>query len=308
MSDGPALVVGVSSEPHAAAVGSSVEARNREVVFLDAVSLSETRWRWASDVLEIFHGDTWVRPERGWYRRLAPAGHYTGTRVGSRVAVEIGARLALLTALAEAPIWWLTDYWSIVRGENKLTQYRHARRGGIPVPETVVVSNRADIPPSLGELFVVKPLGVGDFVESDTAFAVHARLVDRNDEILSGIGEAPFLVQAHIVAREHLRLVTVRDRCWAARLDAAGLPLDWRESESAHSDWVGTYSGVVEDMALSLAKSLQLGYSSQDWIVDEDGQPWFVDANPAGQWLFLPSAQSTEITDALAHALAGEDR
>lgn len=45
---------------------------------------------------------------------------------------------------------------------------------------------------------------------------------------------------------------------------------------------------------------MNLGFSSQDWIVDRDGTAWFIDGNPAGQWLFLPPEVSTPATDAIA--------
>src|SRR6266508_1295283 len=138
MNEHPALIVGAGSEPHAEAVSNSLLQQDCSAFFLDAESLSRRRWRWTGDALEVYHYNSWVRPECGWFRRLAPAGHHAGAIVGSRTAAEIGARLAFLTALVEAPMRWLTDYWALVRAENKLAQYRHARLCHVPVPDTAV--------------------------------------------------------------------------------------------------------------------------------------------------------------------------
>jgi len=51
--------------------------------------------------------------------------------------------------------------------------------------------------------------------------------------------------------------------------------------------------------ALELARTLGVGYSSQDWVVARGGS-FFLDINPGGQWLFLPKPVSSEVTAAIA--------
>ena len=48
---------------------------------------------------------------------------------------------------------------------------------------------------------------------------------------------------------------------------------------------------------------MNLGYSSQDWIESDDMV--FVDLNPAGQWLFLPSAVADAVSATIASHLRG---
>jgi hypothetical protein len=48
-----------------------------------------------------------------------------------------------------------------------------------------------------------------------------------------------------------------------------------------------------------LAQSARVGYSSQDWIV-EGGEAYFIDLNPAGQWLFLPEPVASEVSGEIA--------
>src|SRR5919108_2675978 len=51
---------------------------------------------------------------------------------------------------------------------------------------------------------------------------------------LHDLAAAPFLLQERLKAEQHLRIVTVIDRAWVCELEAGGLPLDWRTTESAH--------------------------------------------------------------------------
>ena len=275
---------------------------------LDAATLSTTRWRRSIEGFDVAVKGSWQSPTRGWLRRLAPAGHHAGMALGSRPAVEATARLALIASLSDTDIEWMTDYWSTLRAENKLVQYRLALAAGVAVPSTSVVTDPADIDPKLGALVVMKPLGVGDFREDGEPFAVHARLVNRGDPVLAGMSVSPFIAQQRIMATRHLRVVTVGTRAWAAQLDARGLPLDWRQSATAHSSWKPASMPEVEVMAITVARALRTGYTSQDWIEDERGKCWFIDGNPGGQWLFLPDVVAGPVTDAIADWLERRDK
>src|SRR3546814_19780951 len=100
-----------------------------------------------------------MRPRRAWLRRLAPAGHHHGVRLGGQAAAEAAARLALIASLSESSISWLSDYWSVLRAENKMIQYAVAEHIGVPVPETVVATDVANLHRPLGNPIVVKPPG-----------------------------------------------------------------------------------------------------------------------------------------------------
>ncbi len=294
-----ALIIGDSSDPHVAAVH-AVAGGRAEVAVLNSEGLADLQWRWTTGGFEIDTDAGWRRCTRAWQRRLSPAGAHRGVELGTRRAAESSARLALIIALADSGIEWLSDHWSIVRAENKLVMHRVAQELGIRSPMTVVVGDPADIPEALGEKVAVKPLGVGDFVSNGLAHAVHTRIVERTDPDLGGLAVAPFIVQQPITARSHLRVVTVEQHAWTCCLDAGGLPVDWRAAPEAHHGWRQVQHDDAEADACGLGKALGLGYSSQDWIVDDSGRTWLVDVNPAGQWLFLPDPVASEVTDAIA--------
>ncbi len=54
---------------------------------------------------------------------------------------------------------------------------------------------------------------------------------------------------------------------------------------------------------MALVEHLHLGYSSQDWLLCDDGC-YVVDINPAGQWLFLPEPIGNSVADAIASWLS----
>lgn len=286
----------------------ALEVLSVEPVLLDTATLESTSFAFEDDVLRLEPKEGEAlriqlgAPTRGWIRRLAPPHWRRGVQAGTEQAAVRSAWTALLSAIASAAgVSWLTPLESLFLRENKLVQTAAATRLGIQAPKTVVVSDRSRIPTELGQEFVVKPLGSSTFSGADgVEQVVWSQGVSRDSAILDLLRAAPFILQARLEALRHLRVVTVSKQVWACELAAVeGLPLDWRRDESAHESFLPVSHPELERQALRLAASLDLGYSSQDWIETEDG-PFFIDLNPAGQWMFLPQETSTAITEAIA--------
>jgi hypothetical protein len=242
------------------------------------------------------------RGTRGWIRRLAEPDWRQRDAPGTYGAVVRSAWINLLVAIAHGlDVDWLTPLDALNLAENKAFQLLEAQRLGIRTPATAVVSARDRLPPELGDPVVVKPLGPGAYRDEDGAMrVVHAHLVERGSDVLEALGGAPFLVQDRLEVEQHLRIVTVGQRTWCCRLDATGLPLDWRREEAAHDAFEPSMEyGDTERDATLLAQALRAGFSSQDWVVAANAV-WFLDFNPGGQWLFLPAAVANEVTNAIA--------
>jgi hypothetical protein len=200
---------------------------------------------------------------------------------------------------------WLSELSSVFAAEDKLRQLKACRELGFPSPPTLLVTRRERIPPEFGDELIVKPFAAGHYrEESGDAKVVFATAMSRNDPRLDLLAGAPFLVQPRLTAIFHRRIVTVQDRAWVCELSADGLELDWRSTESAHSSFRSVEDSDAGATASRLARHLGVGYSSQDWLVDQTGEAHFLDLNPAGQWLFLPPAE--EITSAVADWLVDD--
>lgn len=305
----PVLIIGSREDEHVQAVLSHLGVR--EPFIVDASMLDVGTFS-LHDVEQIATGAGSGRRSlrlgdtHGWVRRLSSPGWRPGAVSGSQGSAERASFLALVVGVASHPkVRWLTPYPHLLAAENKLGQLAHARRLGIDVPRTAVVSDVLDVPAELGDPVVVKPLGPGHFVEADgEARVVWAQALHRHDPRLAALGGAPFLLQEQVTAHRHLRVVTCGQRAWSCELDAVGLPLDWRCSAPAHQGFEVAAEPNVEAQALALAHELGLGYSSQDWL-DTGARQLFIDLNPAGQWLFLPEPVRSHVSSAIAEHLCG---
>lgn len=306
------LVIGDAADPHVNAVLARLPRQG--TVIIDAATLPSALHRLSpvDSILIDVTGEqvslSSTEPARGWIRRLAPDGWDAGTTLGSQAAARLAAQMTVLAALLrDVHISWLSGVDAVFAAENKVVQYRAAQAVGLRVPNTLLCSDPASLAAELGEPFVIKPLGPGNFTGDDGRDrVVYTKAVTADQLVGADLWGAPFLAQQLLTARAHLRIVTVNDRAWTAELDADGLPLDWRQAAPAHHSF--TPSSLwhnVERDAVRLAQRLDTGFTSQDWIIDDAG-PAFVDLNPGGQWLFLPDSMTAEIADHLADWLRGK--
>jgi hypothetical protein len=291
----------------AALAARGVSAAQLDVSLLERVSyaLTEAGLQFATRdgaVLVPAAGET-----RGWLRRLAPPQWRRDVAPSSHEGAVRAAWVALLVGIARScAITWLSEVERLFVAENKVVQQAAAAALGISTPASAVVSDRDRIPRALGDRFVAKPLGPGQFDDPEgQAQVVFAKELTRDAPELEALYGAPFLLQELVEAERHLRVVTVADQFWVCALEARDLPLDWRREDRAHDAFRSCDSyAEVGAWAIQLARRLGVGYSSQDWVV-AGRNVYFLDLNPGGQWLFLPEPVSSEVTAAIATWLAG---
>jgi hypothetical protein len=307
-----AVVFAAEGDEHAEPVMAALSARGVTAAQLDVSMLERSDYALTPGGLRLGSADADIviaadGLARGWLRRLAPPQWRREVAASSHEGAVRASWVALLVGIARAcRISWLSDVERLFLAENKLAQLAAAAELGIPSPASAIVSDRALIPPELGERLVAKPLGPGQFDDPEgRGQVVFASEVARDAPALDALGGAPFLLQELVAAERHLRIVTVQERVWVCELEAHDLPLDWRREDRAHDSFtVSDAYGDVAEQALALARSLGVGYSSQDWAIASD-RAFFLDLNPGGQWLFLPEPVAAEVTAAIADWLAG---
>lgn len=297
------VIIGEPGDPHVVSV---LERMNTQPLVFDAQSLRDRPFVMDGgsitvDVAGVRHSFGMGAPARGWIRRIVPDSWLRSVSTDSLAAAEASGWMSLLAATLQLPeTAWLSPIGAITRAENKLTQADVAARVGVRTPRTVVTNDQSRLPRDLEDELVVKPLGVGHYVEDGKPHVVHATAVSAHQLTTRDLAVAPFLIQEKLHARRHWRVVTVADEAWSAALHATGHPLDWRRSPGAHHSFKDEYAPVeIQRSARDIASELHLGYSSQDWIETDDAV-YLLDVNPSGQWLFLPD----RIGDAVARAIA----
>lgn len=231
-----------------------------------------------------------------WWRRVgAVPDHPRMSELESRLRREEIEELVLGGLLAACPRW-IDDPHQMAHAEHKLVQLATADQLNVPVPRTIATNRPA----------AARALATGGVVakaaSAGTGLAPFADRFDAAD--LDLLPVAPTLLQRRIDAIADLRVAVVADDCWIWRRErATDDVLDWRAADPAGEQFAPYTDTSVAQAAAQITARLGLSVSVQDWLVGRDGERWFLEANPAGQWLFLDGADQL-VTPALADHLA----
>ena len=199
---------------------------------------------------------------------------------------------------------WLDSPPAVRRAELKLHQLQVARNIGLATPLSNLTNIRrtAERFASAGPT-VVKAVGPGTIESPEGARPVHTAAFSGRDDLLRAVEICPVLLQSRLEVRTDVRITTVAGKAFVAvRPRSPDEPLDWREVDPEGKDFRVDSDPELSSHALSVAEHLGIRFSAQDWVVTDEG-PVFLEANPAGQWLFLPDEIASAITSSIADAL-----
>lgn len=199
---------------------------------------------------------------------------------------------------------WVSLPASIRAAEDKAAQLSVARHLGFRVPSTVWTNDRRSIG-SEGRA-VVKPVTTAAWSDDRGPAFVFARLVDAEDFPDEGeLSEMPAVFQQPIWPKQDVRVTVVGDRAMAAIATAdPDYEIDWRLNPAREWRPYALNPSDV-DCCVDLVKSLGLRFGAIDLALDGQGDLWFLEINPNGEWGWLSQLADLPIVSALCDDLTG---
>jgi len=311
------LVVSHSEDAHAGPVMDEVRRQGVRCALLDLASvprqvqLSFSAGRGRSgaafagldgrrlDASEI--GAVWWRRPRPYVldEALSPA-------YASYATVQVHA--ALSGAWGSLRAGWMNEPWADERASHKPAQLAAAEAAGLAVPPTLISCVPEDARAFLVEQgdrpVIQKPLRPTEASWRPTRFVTAADL-DR----LADLRLAPAILQAYVAGTD-VRVTAVAGRLFATAIDAreTGSPQDFRPVYAQSRVSACRLPAEVESGVVALVAALGLRYAAIDFRRTDDGRYYFLESNPAGQWLFLEDRTGQPITRAVAEALVEATR
>ena len=208
------------------------------------------------------------------------------------VAKEVSATMDGLFALL-ADRYWLNEPLAIARAKLKSYQLGLAREIGLSIPKTIITND-----PVLAKAFcrlgptVFKPMAQAVLRYEDQVYGVETTLLtDAHIGRLDLIRSQPVILQSCIDKRCELRVTYVGGKIFVARQELASghstSVVDWRSLQGTpDSVYVpGELSPGTTTKVTRLMQELNLGFGALDFAVDQDGNEFFLEVNPNGQWL-----------------------
>ncbi|MFD5438156.1 ATP-grasp ribosomal peptide maturase [Kitasatospora sp. NPDC058063] len=237
-----------------------------------------------------------------YHRRPSP--HLPGTEDQADRFAANETRRGLGGVLAALPeCLYLSHPQAIARAEYKPEQLTVAARFGLPVPETLITNDPVTARSfASGRPTIYKPLHAGPYHVGGESAGIWAAVVDPVD-IDNRVTGCTHLFQEQVAKVSDVRAVVVGDRVFCSLIRAPEGVVDWR---SAYRHL--TYEAVecpesVRSALLLFLREFGLKFGAFDFAVTADGEWWFLECNPNGQWAWLEHAAQLPITTAIADLL-----
>ena len=227
-----------------------------------------------------------------WRRPEVPPLSPSATAAAEAVADQWRAFLAAL-ATTPGPVW-VSEPSRIRAAENKALQLRAARDVGLDVPRTIWtndIDEARSFIESCDDMAAVKSVTTAWWEEPEGASFVYASLVGPDDlPPAARLAQAPLAFQQPIVPKRDVRVTVVDDVVLAAIQDAApedeDQPIDWRRAPQ-HPWAPYELPSEVLGACRELVRAAGLRFGAIDFALDHDGNHWFLELNPNGEWGWL---------------------
>ncbi len=236
-----------------------------------------------------------------WWRQFEiPAdGSPFGAAIDELLVVRAQWR-AWLTTLADPETPWVNDLWAARRAEDKVVQLRTARALDFVVPKTIITNDRAAAARFGRERgAVIKTPAAAYFEATEKGFVYTNPLSAALASPEAAWHAQPVLVQERVSGID-VRIVALGQNCFGASCETDAL--DWRTAGRDASWCPWDVPDDVAERCLRYLDVMGLRYAAFDFVLDGDIL-WFLEANQAGEWVFIDRPLKLGIAQALAEYL-----
>jgi glutathione synthase/RimK-type ligase-like ATP-grasp enzyme len=206
---------------------------------------------------------------------------------------------------------WLNSPHAIAIAENKVRQLEVARKTGLRVPPTLVTND-----PEAAAAFAIRHKTIGKPLRNSVIRSGGTERVMFTSRVHIGgekesrsIRVCPVILQQEIPKRFDIRVTVVGDKVFSASIDSqssADTEVDWRctsDRDLPHSLY--KLPAAVATQCVTLTRKLGLRFGALDFVLDPEGQLWFLEINPNGQWGWIQTRTGQPIAAAIACELEG---
>lgn len=201
---------------------------------------------------------------------------------------------------------WFNNVFAIRNAENKIYQLLLAKEVGLTIPSTLISNHYDSVEQYLEKgNHIIKPVHNARIKDEK-----HPQIV-YTSEIKQTIkkAEAEFNVnylQKKIEKRCDVRATFVEEKCFAVTIDSQKLEetrVDWRKGEHILHHTPIELPREIRLKCIQLMKRLDLHYGAIDFVLDKQGNYFFLEINPNGQWAWIEHLTGLPISKEIVKCL-----
>jgi MvdD family ATP-grasp ribosomal peptide maturase len=249
-----------------------------------------------------------------WYRRVAIGAKIPETMNSQLRDASLGeSRATFQGMLASIRGFHLDPLVNVRHTENKQLQLQVAANLGLNIPKTLISNNPATVRKFAVECnnqLVTKTLSSFAIYNSKGQDQVVFTNPVTSEDLanLDGLKFCPMTFQENIPKALELRVTIVGNQIFSAAVDSQAMKQaesDWRKKGLAliNSWQKHQLPKDLETKLLELMKYFGLNYGAIDIILTPDGQYYFLEINPVGEFFWLERHPGFKISQAIAKLL-----
>ncbi|EIE01432.1 MvdC/MvdD family ATP grasp protein [Leptospira licerasiae] len=205
---------------------------------------------------------------------------------------------------------WLNTVSDLKRAENKLNQLRIAKEIGFNIPESLVTNI-----PEIAQKFIsdqisaiIKPLKVG-LIEEPNANSKIVYTNEINDKFIANIDRVsvfPVYIQRKVEKAFDIRVTIVAEEIFAVSIDSQSNEYsrtDWRAAKEILPHQSIDLPEKIQKFCFSIMKYYNLNFAAIDLVLSNDGEYYFLEINPNGQWAWIEQLTNYPISQSIANFL-----
>ncbi|WP_067722740.1 hypothetical protein [Nocardia yamanashiensis] len=241
-----------------------------------------------------------------WWRRPHPCAVPVSARAEDDAYRRAECDGFLQGLLWSMPALWVNDPGADRTASRKIVQLETAHRAGFAVPETLITNDpdeaRGFIESRPGPV-VYKRTGTGRGAFTETRIVTPADLPR-----LTTISDSPTIFQDYVHAECDLRIVWVDGIEWVVRIDSqSGVGRVDSRLDTSVAFTADRLPASVSKSLTTLMGALGLAFGVLDLRVGRDGEFWFLEVNPQGQFAYLEIKTGLPIFQSLSNLLVYGD-
>ena len=200
---------------------------------------------------------------------------------------------------------WLNRPSAIANAEDKPLQISHAQRIGFRVPSTLISNDPSAITefveqgPTIAKTLRASLIGEG---ASERVIFTN-RIASTSGTDPRAFEAAPAIYQREIDKAFDVRVSVVGSRCFTALIasqEFVETEVDWRRGSDPRVKHIAhELPKDVERQCVAITHHFDLSFSAIDLVLDRNGQYWFLEMNPNGQWAWIENRLGLPIARAL---------
>ena len=202
---------------------------------------------------------------------------------------------------------WINSPMHTYRAENKPYQLATATRLGFNIPDTIVTNSNKYIAQKFASTASIAIKGIDTvFIQGGQEDLFGYTSILTHDEVArSHIQSIPLIAQRAILNKIDLRVTVVGEQVFCASITIDGSPIggDWRLQKRNTKFSPFSLPREVSRKCIELTQALGLTYGAIDLALD-DGQFYFLEINPTGEWAWLVDAAGFPLDEVIANELA----